>query len=271
MRTSVSLELADEVERLNLEVELDGRRRVVTLHMLEFDALPVTSFLVQTLPQEFGIRVDDAVSERWLSLPRYDVVIELAGRRHPVRMHHLNDGRTTIRLGDPDAAYLARCHRAIEHLLASLHQLDVEAVITGIDHYGRPAPNEGFLQLYARARDAVQEQAIAQVRSEVEAKLDVSICVVSDMASTSSIDHVFAHEAHFGWDGQQLVRRNWPSATRAVGKDHDRRTDDWNRLARAPSPKRSNMRWLRADELDPLQREAWKQTRQVFSVVNEGV
>jgi hypothetical protein len=34
---------------------------------------------------------------------------------------------------------------------------------------------------------------------------------------------------------------------------------------------RTNNRWLRADELDLVQREAWKQAGQVFSVVHEGV
>lgn len=34
---------------------------------------------------------------------------------------------------------------------------------------------------------------------------------------------------------------------------------------------RANTRWLRADELDLVQREAWKQAGQVFSVVHEGV
>ena len=34
---------------------------------------------------------------------------------------------------------------------------------------------------------------------------------------------------------------------------------------------RANTRWLRADEFDLGQREAWKQAGQVFSVVHEGV
>ena len=34
---------------------------------------------------------------------------------------------------------------------------------------------------------------------------------------------------------------------------------------------RANTPWLRADELDPVEREAWKQAGQLFSVVHEGV
>ena len=34
---------------------------------------------------------------------------------------------------------------------------------------------------------------------------------------------------------------------------------------------RATTRWLRADEFDPVQQEAWKQAGQVFSVVHEGV
>ena len=270
MRTPISLKsIEDGRESLEIEVELDHSNRLVVLHMLEFDADLIASFLVRVLPDSYGVRVDDAGSERKLSLPRYELVVELAGRRHPTRLQHLS-GRTTIRLGDPDAKYLARCYSAIERLLMSLHEVDVDGLVAGIDRYGRPSPNEGSLHLYARARDAAQARAIAQVCAEVEAKFKISICVASDVAPAGAVDQVFAHQAHFAWHRRQLVRRNWEPATRKVGKGRGRSPAD-RKCARAPSPKPTNARWLRAEELDPLQREGWKRSGQVFSVVHDGV
>jgi hypothetical protein len=126
----------------------------------------------------------------------------------------------TVTLGDPDAAYLARCSKSIEDLLRSLAARGIEAVVTGIDRYGRPAPSEGSLHLFARARDAGQEQAVAQARSEVETEHGVSICVMSGAKRPSDIDQVSAQEPHFAWDneGRQLVRRNWEPERDEAGR-----------------------------------------------------
>lgn len=105
MRVPIALKsIEDGRESLEADIEVDHAHRVVILHMLEFDASHVTSFLVRTLPHEFGVRVGETLSNDMLSLPRYGLVIALAGRNHPARLHHLSSGDFAIRLGVPDEA-----------------------------------------------------------------------------------------------------------------------------------------------------------------------
>ena len=127
----------------------------------------------------------------------------------------LRDGAVTVALGDPDAAHLARCLRAIEQLLSSLHERDIEAVVAGIDRYGRPEPNEGFLHLFARTQEEGQEQDVERLRRKVEASNDVDICVLSSSKSPGDTDQVIAHQPHFSWDAaaRKVVRRNWGEDT----------------------------------------------------------
>jgi hypothetical protein len=56
--------LEDAMSSLDMELELDPVKRVVTLHMLEFDSEHIASFLSQSLPHEFGVRIDDSLFER---------------------------------------------------------------------------------------------------------------------------------------------------------------------------------------------------------------
>jgi hypothetical protein len=190
MRKRISWKgLDDDLEGLDIEVELDRERKVVTLHMLEFEAEHVTSFLVDSLPWDFMVRVDDSLFEHVLNLPRYELVIALAGRHHPVTFQY-PDGRMTIRLGDPNGAYLAKCEQAIAQILSALHSRDIEGVVAGVARYGRPEPNEGFLHLLARAQGEAQEEDVLKLCNEAD---------------------VLAHEAHFAWDPEtrRVVRRNW--------------------------------------------------------------
>jgi hypothetical protein len=242
--------------------------------MRHLDSALLASFVMDVLPRDYSAVVAETDEEVDVAgLPRrsaYRLVVVLAGRKHPAQVMRLRDGGVTVTLGDPDAAYLARCSKSIEDLLRSLAARGIEAVVTGIDRYGRPAPSEGSLHLFARARDAGQEQAVAQARSEVETEHGVSICVMSGAKRPSDIDQVSAQEPHFAWDneGRQLVRRNWEPERDEAGNAMPA-WDDSSRRERTRV--RTSTRWLRADEFDSVQREAWKQAHQVFSVEHEGV
>ena len=89
---------------LDVGVEVNRDNKLVVLHMLEFDSERVAS-LVQRLTFELGVRFDDSLFEHVLNNPRYGLVVDLAGRRHPTRLGHLADGQVTVYLGDPDAAW----------------------------------------------------------------------------------------------------------------------------------------------------------------------
>ena len=212
MRTQISLKsIEDDRESLDVELELDHACKRVTLHMLEFDAEHVTSFLTQSLPHDYGVSVDDPVFEHVPALPRYELVVALAGRHYPARLRHLRSGRAAIRLGDPDAEYLARCQRAVAQLLQALDAMDIEAVVTGIDRHGRPEPSEGYLHLFTRARSEEQEQAVKRLRVEVKAEHAVDVFVLHYSGGHAGVDHVLTRGAHFAWDpaAQQVMRLNW--------------------------------------------------------------
>lgn len=102
MRKTAVLESRDH-RRESLEIEPDRQRKTVTLHRMEFENDLVASFLTEDLPSVYGIRVDDSLFEHLPTLPRYDVVIALAGRPHPARLSHLSDGRLAIRLIAPES------------------------------------------------------------------------------------------------------------------------------------------------------------------------
>jgi hypothetical protein len=259
---------------LTMDLTIDHERRLVTLGMRHFDSALLASFVMDVLPRDYSAVVaesDEDVHPAGLPRrPAYRLVVVLAGREHPAQVVRLQDGGVTVTLGDPDAAYLARCSKSIEDLLRSLAVRGIEAVVTCIDRYARPAPSDGFLHLYARTRDAGQEHVVAQACSETETVHGVSICVMSDAKRPSDIDQVIAHEPHFAWDNEarQVVRRNWEPERDGAGNAMPA-WDDSSRRGRIRV--RTNTRWLRADEFDPVQREAWKQAHQVFSVEHEGV
>lgn len=191
---------------LDIEAELDREHRVVTLHMLEFDAALIESFLEDGGLRELGVRVDDSTFGDVLTLPLYRLVIDLAGRHHPASLQYLRTGRISVRLGDPNAEYLARCRRAIELVLSRLHTAGIEAVILGIDRYGRPAPTDGHLELYAFLNDG-QAGKVARVAAEVEAETRVRIATMCDAVHRDELATVMRHERCWAWapDVRQVV------------------------------------------------------------------
>ena len=212
MRTPFLLKSIDDgLESLDIEVALDHLRSVVTLHMLEFDAEQVASFVQQGLPQEFNVRVDTRASEHALTLPRYKLVIALAGRHHPARLQYLSTGRLSIRLGDPDAAYRARCQKAIERVLQALSLVGIEAAAVGINHHGFPVPKEGFLDLFARTEGGAQDDEVHRICMEVGRDCGVDICFLRSSNGYADVEQVLKYEPHFAWDKRagQLAHRNW--------------------------------------------------------------
>lgn len=210
--TPVSLKSTDEGrESLDIEVELDHGRRVVRLHMLEFDEGPVASYLLNGLSTDFGVRVDDSGPAHLLTLPRYAVVIVLAGRHHPARIQQDVAGRTSLRLGDPDADYLGRCRAAIAELLQSVDGLDVDAVVVGADRYGRPEPNEGFLHLLHDLDDEARQDELHELCRRVGQKHDVSIIEMRFVLPCIDLKYAIANERHFAWNplARRVVLRNW--------------------------------------------------------------
>jgi hypothetical protein len=153
---------------------------------------------------------DDSVIDEARLRPAFRLLVALAGREHPARVIRLSDGGVTVALGDPDAAYLARCLRGIEQLLSSLHERGIEAVVAGIDDYGRPEPDEGFLHLLARTHEESSEQDVERLRAKVEASNNISIAVMNSRAH-DDMGQALAWQAHFAWDpeARQAVRRNW--------------------------------------------------------------
>jgi hypothetical protein len=200
---------------LTMDLSIDHERRLVTLAMLEFDSALLVRYVMDILPRDYGVVVaedDEDVDEAWLPRrPEYRLVVVLAGREHPARVVRLRDGSVTVALGDPDAVYLARCRKAIEPLLSSLHGMGIEAVVAGIDRYGRPEPNEGFLHLFARTEWKVQEDDVERLCMKVERAHNVSISAVSFSKLYGDAERVIAHEPHFAWDSKakQVVARNW--------------------------------------------------------------
>lgn len=197
-----------EQKALDVELWVDHELKTVRLSMLELDSELLSKFLVSQLPNDFKVRVDDQHGE----LPKYGLEILLAGRNHPASLHHLAGGRISIYLGDPDSAYLARCERAIGQLLSALHSRRIQALVSGVDRYGRPEPSEGYLHLYARTQSAAHEEEVGQLCKEVEREHKVSVCSMCHFASASAdFDRTIATAEHFAWDQdkRRVVLRNW--------------------------------------------------------------
>jgi hypothetical protein len=211
MRMPIALKSIEDREGLEIDTELDHARRVVTLHMLEFDAAQVTSFLVRALPNEFGVLVGETLAKDMLSLPPYGLVIALAGRNHPALVQHLNSGDFAIRLCDPDAAYLVRCHAAIEELLQALDRRDIEAVVVGVDRHGRPEPVEGFLYLLHDLHDDARQDEVYELCETVGTKHEVSVVETRFLRPCIDLRYAIAKEPHFAWSRLtgRAVLRNW--------------------------------------------------------------
>ena len=214
--TTVGLKrMLSRLPDLTMDLTIDHERQLVTLTMLQFDSGLLAHYVMDILPRDFAVVVaedDEDIDEAWLPRrPAYRLVVVLAGREHPAQVVRLRDGSVTIALGDPDAVYLAKCWKAIQQLLTSLHFVGIEAVVTGIDRYGRPEPTEDYLHLYAKTQGRGQDEAVERLAAEVEVLHDVSICVLSHYTRPDDFASAIAREAHFAWDpeAREVVRRNW--------------------------------------------------------------
>jgi hypothetical protein len=205
-RTQISLKsLDDGRESLDIDLEIDHEARRATLLMLEYDPTLVTSFVTRTLP-EYGVRVGGADG--------YAIVISLAGRAFPAKLQRLADGRVEIRLGDPDAAYLARCEKAMAKLFEGLAALDIEAVVPDVDRLGRPDVDDGeFLTFLVSEANRGRDDVYALV-AEVCTEFDVNICPHAFALEHGYVEAVVRREAHFAWDPftRKVVTRNWSPA-----------------------------------------------------------
>lgn len=188
---------------LVVDVAVDRTASAVTLHMLEYDAERIGA-LVEHLAHKLGVRFDDSLFEHTLSHPLYGLVINLAGRHHPVRLGRLPDGRLVLGLGDPDSAYLERCMLAIDQTLQALHQIGIEAVVQGIDDHGRPKPYEGFLHLFADARGELQEEQVIATTQVIAQACGVELIALGFNTAQVKL------EPHFAWDADAArVERRW--------------------------------------------------------------
>lgn len=200
---------AEADRQLEIEVERDRARKVITLHMLEFDADLVADFVQNDLPWDFHVRVDDALFEHTMNRELYELVIALAGRHHPVRFHYLANGQTRRRLGDPDADIVVRCRGAMDQLLPALAVRGLHAIVAAVDRHGRPLPIEGAMQILVRVQDLEHEGLQTQIDTAAQAH-GVPIHV-----ATYSTCHGYLDQAiegpHFAWDlaEQRVVLRNW--------------------------------------------------------------
>lgn len=119
--------LEDGHKGLDIKVELDREHRVVTLHMREFDAALIESFLEDGGLRQFGLRIDDSLFADIITLPLFRLAIDLAGRRHPASLQYLASGRVSLRLGDPGTEYQAKCLDLEPESPAYLEQLPADA------------------------------------------------------------------------------------------------------------------------------------------------
>jgi len=203
--------LENDRESLDIEVEVDGSREVVTLHMLAFDHDQVASFLASGRLRELGIRIDDSAVEDALAMPVFRLVIDLAGRHHPVCVLHRSYGRLALRLDDPDAEYLDKCREAIELTLSRLHSKGIEGVVLGIDQYGRPAPSEGVLELCVRV-DSAQCAEVKRVVNEVVGETGVAIVSMAHGVRADVVAALMEREPCWAWSPEALraLPRHWP-------------------------------------------------------------
>jgi len=203
---------------LVVDLTIDRKRQLVRLAMLEFDSGLLAHFVLDILPREHGVVAaedDSDIDEARLPRrPAYSLVVVLAGREHPARVLRLRDGDVTVTLGDPDAAYLARCEDAIAELLQAVDGRDIEAVVVGVDRYGRPEPDEGFLHLLHDLNDEARQDELHELCRSVGQKHEVSIIETRFVRPCIDLRHAIAKEHHFAWDaaGRRIVRRNWSDA-----------------------------------------------------------
>lgn len=225
-RTRTVLTSADGGDDLAIELELDKEARTVTLCMREFDHDLVVAFVrdeMLHLPQLCGVRVDDSLFEHVNQRDLYQLFVELAGRRHPAQMDYLVDGRVKLRLGDPDAEYLRRCEAAIEQLLREAAALDIEAVVAGVDHFGRPAPDRDGYLLVMHPHMEFSDRRLDKLR-DLEQAIEAghAVCVTFTGYAHRVGDFTSAVAApHFAWDPstRRVVRRNWSSDDDACGSN----------------------------------------------------
>lgn len=198
--------------QLEIEVERDRTRKVITLHMLEFDADLVAAFVANDLPWDFNVRVDDSLFEHVLNLDLYELVIDLAGRHHPVRFHYLEDGQMRLRLGDPDADLVARSRSAMDQLLPALATLGLQVIVADVDCHGRPMSAGGSMQLLVRVQDLDHEALLTQIDAAAQAH-GMPINAVTYSRCHGYIDQA-VDGPHFAWDSeeQRVVLRKWRPA-----------------------------------------------------------
>lgn len=212
MLKKVLLGDAESDRQLEIEVERDRARKVVTLHMLEFDADLVADFVQNDLPWDFNVRVDDSLFEHTTNRELYELVIELAGRHHPVRFHYLANGQVRLRLGDLDADIVVRCRSAMAQLLPASAALGLQAIVADVDRHGRPMPVDGSMQLLVRVQDLDHEGLLTHIDAAAQAH------GVPIHAVTYSRCHGYLDQAvdgpHFAWDPaeQCVALRNWRPA-----------------------------------------------------------
>lgn len=212
MLKKVLLGNAESDRQLEIEVERDRARKVITLHMLEFDADLVADFVQNDLPWDFHVRVDDSLFEHTMNREHYELVISLAGRHHSVQFHYLSNGQARLRLGDPDADIVARCRSALEQLLPALAASGLHAIVADVDRRGRPLPINGAMQLLIRVQDLGHDGLLTQINAAAHAH------GVPIHAVTYSRCHGYLDQAvdgpHFAWDlpEQRVVLRNWRPA-----------------------------------------------------------
>lgn len=206
----LTLRSSDGLRTLAIDLELDREAKVVTLHMLELDTELVCEFVAEELPWTYGVRIgEDASFDQELKTSPFELVIALAGRRHPARLVNRGEDGCSLLLGDPDAAYLERCQHAIDQVLEALHARGFVAVVQGIDEHGRPRPRENFIHLFALAHGERQEEEVIAATKMVSDAYQVDLIALGFRAE--QIDFIARYDEHFAWSPEKscVVRRNW--------------------------------------------------------------
>jgi hypothetical protein len=203
MRTRIVLESLTG-ESLDIELELDREHRLVILHMLEFDAELVTAFVTKGLPGEYGAALKEGRR----------LAVSLGGRFHPVRFRHRDGGGVELRLGDSDGGFLAICSTTIGTLLSTLAARDIEAIVVGVDRFGRPKPSErNTLYVFTRHLNEAQEDYVMHHCVQLGLQQGIVFWYTRFCREYGDTDEVFPRVPHFSWDPvlQRVVTRNWSS------------------------------------------------------------
>jgi hypothetical protein len=164
------------------------------------------AFLADDLPLTHRIRVEDGLLESVLNADRYDLVIDLAGRHHLARLVDFGDGRFSMRLDDPDAAFLARCREAIcwapftSSMLTPWSSASTRMVVPS---------KQGFLHLFAHVNCERKEQDVDAMCLALNTALGVDLIALGFQAE--EVQRIRAPEPHFAFDAATggVVRRNW--------------------------------------------------------------